>query len=46
MEDGPGYTGHVTDAATGLVYMQQRYYDPMIGQRLLSVDPVVASSTR
>jgi RHS repeat-associated protein len=28
MEDGPGYTGHVTDAATGLVYMQQRYYDP------------------
>lgn len=39
--DGPGYTGHVEDAATGLVYMQQRYYDPMIG-RFLSVDPVTA----
>ncbi|MDV3434681.1 RHS repeat-associated core domain-containing protein [Stenotrophomonas sp. C2852] len=37
--DGPGYTGHVSDAATGLSYMQQRYYDPMIG-RFLSTDPV------
>ena len=36
---GPGYTGHVTDAATGLSYMQQRYYDPVIG-RFLSVDSV------
>jgi RHS repeat-associated protein len=44
MEDGPGYTGHVTDAATGLVYMQQRYYDPLIGQHFLSVDPVTAYS--
>ena len=41
MHDGPGYTGHVEDAATGLVYMQQRYYDPMIGV-FLSVDPVTA----
>src|SRR5690606_31623943 len=41
MHDGPGYTGHVEDAATGLVYMQQRYYDPVIG-RFLSVDPVTA----
>jgi RHS repeat-associated protein len=40
-EDGPGYTGHVTDAATGLVYMQQRYYDPEIG-RFDSVDEVTA----
>ena len=40
-EQGPGYTGHVTDAATGLSYMQQRYYDPQIG-RFLSVDPVTA----
>lgn len=40
-EDEVGYTGHVTDAATGLVYAQQRYYDPMIG-RFLSVDPVTA----
>lgn len=39
---GPGYTGHVTDAATGLSYMQQRYYDPMAG-RFLSVDPIAAS---
>ena len=41
MNDGPGYTGHVQDAATGLTYMQQRYYDPVIG-RFLSVDPVTA----
>lgn len=37
-QDGPGYTGRVNDADTGLVYMQQRYYNP-IG-RMLSVDPV------
>lgn len=37
--DGPGYTGHVNDPATGLVYMQQRYYDPAIG-RFISPDPV------
>ena len=36
---GPGYTGHVNDPDTGLVYMQARYYDPSIG-RFLSVDPV------
>ncbi|MDY4295252.1 MULTISPECIES: RHS repeat-associated core domain-containing protein [unclassified Xanthomonas] len=41
--DGPGYTGHVMDAATGLAYMQQRYYDPIIG-RFLSVDPVAATT--
>jgi RHS repeat-associated protein len=41
MEDGPGYTGHVTDAATGLVYMQQRYYDPLIG-RFDSTDSITA----
>ena len=39
LRDGPGYTGHREDAATGLVYMQQRYYDPDVG-RFLSVDPV------
>jgi len=38
---GVGYTGHVMDGATGLTYMQQRYYDPGIG-RFLSVDPVTA----
>jgi len=37
--DGVGYTGHAEDAATGLVYMQQRYYDPSIG-RFPSIDPV------
>ncbi|HEX7339231.1 MAG TPA: RHS repeat-associated core domain-containing protein [Rhodanobacteraceae bacterium] len=36
---GPGYTGHVNDPATGLVYMQQRYYDPTTG-RFISPDPV------
>ena len=40
-QDGPGYTGQVFDSATGLNYMQQRYYDPAIG-RFLSVDPVAA----
>lgn len=38
-----GYTGHAQDADTGLVYMQQRYYEPVIG-RFLSVDPVVANT--
>lgn len=36
---GPGYTGHVNDMDSGLVYMQARYYDPGIG-RFLSTDPV------
>lgn len=39
--NGPGFTGHQTDAATKLTYMQQRYYDPEIG-RFISVDPVSA----
>ena len=38
---GPGYTGHLQDAQTGLTYMQQRYYDPLLA-RFLSVDPVAA----
>ncbi|MEL1265384.1 RHS repeat-associated core domain-containing protein [Pseudoxanthomonas putridarboris] len=41
LTDGPGFTGHVQDAATGLTYMQQRYYDPQSGV-FLSVDPVTA----
>ncbi len=36
---GPGFTGHVTDAASGLSYMQQRYYDP-VAMRFVSPDPV------
>ena len=38
---GPGYTGHVTDAATGLTYAQQRYYDPLLGI-FYSTDPMLA----
>jgi len=34
-----GYTGHKQDSDTGLVYMQARYYDPVIG-RFYSNDPV------
>ncbi len=37
--DLAGYTGHIKDSATGLNYMQARYYDPLIG-RFLSIDPV------
>lgn len=37
--NGPGFTGHVNDADTNLVYMQARYYDSAVG-RFLSVDPV------
>ena len=37
--NGPGYTGHVNDPDTGLVYMQARYYDPSMG-RFLNMDPV------
>lgn len=33
------YTGHLKDDATGLNYMQARYYDPIIG-RFLSTDPI------
>ncbi|KAF1003078.1 MAG: tRNA(Glu)-specific nuclease WapA [Luteibacter sp.] len=35
---GPGYTGHVNDPDSGLVYMQARYYDPTMG-RFLGTDP-------
>jgi len=34
-----GYTGHQFDSDTGLVYMQARYYDPVIG-RFYSNDPM------
>jgi RHS repeat-associated protein len=41
---GVGYTGHFFDRDTELVYMQQRYYDPITG-RFLSVDPVVTNAS-
>ena len=44
-DDRAGYTGHVMDSASGMTYMQQRYYDPLIG-RFLSVDPVTAYSKK
>ena len=37
--DGPGYTKHEEDAATGLTNMQQRYDDKALG-RMLSTDPM------
>jgi RHS repeat-associated protein len=37
--NGPGYTGHVNDPETNLIYMQRRYYDAVTG-RFVSVDPV------
>ncbi|MCQ4165838.1 RHS repeat-associated core domain-containing protein [Tahibacter harae] len=41
--DAPGYTGHVADSHTQLSYMQQRYYDPVLG-RFLSADPVAVDT--
>lgn len=42
-KDGPGYTGHVEDTDTSLIYMQARYYDPVVG-RFMSVDPMGVTS--
>lgn len=39
LESGPGFVGHVQDVPSGLIYMQQRYYDPQIGI-FMSVDGV------
>jgi RHS repeat-associated protein len=38
-----GFTGHVNDNESGLIYMQQRYYDPIAG-RMLSIDPVATDA--
>ena len=43
--DDEGFTDHIDDAASGLTYMQARYYDPVIG-RFLSNDPVGFAPTR
>lgn len=42
-EAGPGYTGHVNDPDSGFVYMQARYYDPIVG-RFIGVDPAGPTS--
>lgn len=34
---GPGYTAHVMDVDIALIYMQQRYYDP-VAARFISLD--------
>lgn len=41
-DNGHGFAGHQNDSATKLVYMQQRYYDALVG-RFLSNDPVGTS---
>ncbi|QDZ36132.1 RHS repeat-associated core domain-containing protein (plasmid) [Klebsiella pneumoniae] len=45
LEDKPGYTGHLEDRDIGLTYMQQRYYDSVIG-RFYSNDPVGFSADK
>jgi RHS repeat-associated protein len=45
LEDKPGYTGHVEDKDLSLTYMQQRYYDPVIG-RFYSNDPVGVAANK
>jgi RHS repeat-associated protein len=41
--NGPGYTGHVDDPETNLIYMQHRYYDAATGH-FISVDPVAPAA--
>ncbi len=43
-QDNEGFTGHIDDTASGLTYMQARYYDPLSG-RFLSNDPVGFADT-
>jgi RHS repeat-associated protein len=38
-----GFSGHVNDPSTALVYMQQRYYDP-VSTRLVSPDPIATDA--
>lgn len=44
LDNQAGFTGHIKDKATGLNYMQARYYDP-VGSRFLSIDPVTFMDT-
>src|SRR5206468_12998241 len=34
-----GFSGHISDDETGLIFMQGRYYDPILA-RFISPDPV------
>lgn len=43
-DDQGGFTGHIRDNATGLIYMQARYYDTE-SNRFLSIDPVTFMDT-
>jgi len=41
----PGYTGHIHDLDSGLIYMQARYYDPVVG-RFIGPDPLTRSNAQ
>jgi RHS repeat-associated protein len=43
-DGAPSYTGHQYDTGTGLIYAQQRYYDPQLGV-FMSPDPMAVDTT-
>ena len=43
-DGAPSYTGHPYDTGTGLIYAQQRYYDPQLGV-FYSPDPMAVDTT-
>ncbi len=43
-DGAPSYTGHPYDTGTGLIYAQQRYYDPLLGV-FMSPDPMAVDTT-
>jgi RHS repeat-associated protein len=43
-EGAPSYTGHQYDTSTGMLYAQQRYYDPQLGV-FMSPDPMAVDTT-